>query len=113
MVQIMNSETMQTILWICTAILTIGNAGLVIATIVNKAKAPNKIQNERITGLESRMDKVEHHLDSDNTRIKSIEEGNKVTQKALLALMSHALNDQDDTKLMEAKDELERYLINR
>lgn len=109
----MNSEAMQILLYICTAVLTIGNAGLVIATIVNKAKAPNKIQNERITGLESRMDKVERHLDSDNVRIKSIEEGNKVTQKALLALMSHALNDQDNDKLMEAKDELERYLINR
>jgi hypothetical protein len=52
-------------------------------------------------------------LDNDNDRIKSIEEGNKVTQKALLALMSHALNDKDDSKLLEAKDELERYLINR
>ena len=109
----MNTDAIQTFLWVCTAILTVGNAGLVIATIVTKAKAPNKVQNERITGLESRMDKVERHLDSDNTRIKTIEEGNKVTQKALLALMSHALNDQDNDKLIEAKDELERYLINR
>ena len=109
----MNIDSIQTFLWMCTAILTIGNAGLVIATIVGKAKAPNKVQNDRISDLEIRMDKVERHLDNDNDRIKSIEEGNKVTQKALLALMSHALNDKDDSKLLEAKDELERYLINR
>lgn len=109
----MNTEAIQTFLWVCTAILTVGNAGLVIATIVTKAKAPNKIQNERISGLESRMDTVERHLDSDNKRIKAQEEGNKVTQKALLALMSHALNGNDNDKLLAAKDELERYLIDR
>lgn len=110
---VMNNDPIQVLLYICTAILTVGNAGLVIATIVGKAKAPNKAQNERISQLELRMDKVEYHVDNDNNRIKSTEEGNKVTQKALLALMSHALNDKDDSKLLEAKDELERYLINR
>lgn len=109
----MNTDAIQTFLWVCTAILTVGNAGLVIATIITKAKAPNKAQNERISNLEKDMAEVRHYLDSDNKRIKIQEDGNKVTQKALLALMSHALNGNDNDKLMEAKDELERYLINR
>lgn len=109
----MSSESMTVILYICTAILTVGNAGLMIATIISKAKAPNKRQDERIASLETRMDKAERYLDSDNKKISVLDQGNKVTQKALLALMSHALNEQDDEKLRIAKKELENYLIDR
>jgi capsule polysaccharide export protein KpsE/RkpR len=107
------SETLQAILFACSAISTIGAAIVVISTFVTKAKAPNVAQNDRITVLETEMAEVKRHQDSDNKRLKSMEDGNKVTQKALLALMSHALNDNDNDKLIAAKDELERYLINR
>lgn len=109
----MNSDTIQALLWICTAINTIGAAIIVVTTFIGKAKAPNLRQNERLDELENRMNNVEHYLDSDNKRIKTMEEGNRVTQKGLLALMSHALNGNDDTKLLAAKDELEKYLIDR
>jgi hypothetical protein len=36
-----------------------------------------------------------------------------VTQQALLALMSHAINGNDIDKLSRAKDDLESYLINK
>ncbi len=109
----MGSDKMQWVLWICTAILTLGNVITMIGTFINKAKAPNKVQNERITVLEDEMKEVKRYLDTDKKRIDVIEEGNKVTQKGLLALMTHALSSQEDDKLMAAKDELERYLINR
>lgn len=101
------------IMYACSLILTVGNVILMCITFAGKAKAPVKLQNERLDVIEDRLDKVERHLDADNKRIKSIEEGNKVTQKALLALMRHALNDQDNDKLLAAKDELENYLIDR
>ena len=109
----MNRETIEALLWICTAINTIGAAIIVLTTFIGKAKAPNLRQNERLDNVEKEIDTIKHYLDSDNKRIKSIEEGNKVTQKALLALMSHALNGNDNDKLLAAKDELERYLIDR
>jgi hypothetical protein len=109
----MGNDSIQFILWLCTAILTVGNAALIVMTFVNKARTPTKLQNERISALEEQVEELKRYLDSDNKRIKAIEEGNKVTQKGLLALMGHALNDQDDDKLLAAKDELERYLIDR
>ena len=45
--------------------------------------------------------------------IESIEEGNKVTQKALLALLAHALDGNNTAQLQDAKEGLQQYLINR
>lgn len=102
-----------TVLYICTAITTISAAVTVIVSWVNKAKEPNARQNLRLDQLETKIEKISMYLDNDNVRIKAIEEGNKVTQKALLALMSHALNGNDLDKLEEAKNSLEQYLINK
>lgn len=102
-----------TVLYICTAITTISAAVTVIVSWINKAKEPNARQNLRLDQLETKIEKISMYLDNDNVRIKAIEEGNKVTQKALLALMSHALNGNDLDKLEEAKNSLEQYLINK
>ena len=102
-----------TVLYICTAITTISAAVTVIVSWINKAKEPNTRQNLRLDQLETKIEKMSMYLDNDNVRIKAIEEGNKVTQKALLALMSHAINGNDTDKLEEAKNSLEQYLINK
>lgn len=109
----MMNEELTTVLYICTAITTISAAISVILTWISKAKEPNARQNLRLDQLEAKVDKLSVYLDSDNKRIKAIEEGNKVTQKALLALMSHAINGNDTDKLTEAKNSLEQYLINK
>jgi len=54
---------------------------------------------------------LKDYLDNDNRRIKTIEAGNRITQQALLALMSHALNGNDVDKLEKARDDLQEYLI--
>ena len=58
-------------------------------------------------------DEFAEYLDRDNRRLNSLDEGNRVTQQALLALMSHAINGNDIDKLTRAKDDLESYLINK
>jgi predicted negative regulator of RcsB-dependent stress response len=106
-------DDIATVLYICTAITTISAAVTVIVSWINKAKEPNARQNLRLDQLETKIEKMSMYLDNDNVRIKAIEEGNKVTQKALLALMSHAINGNDTDKLEEAKNSLEQYLINK
>ena len=64
-------------------------------------------------GLEDRLKKHEEYFNNDNKRLLAIEEGNRVTQKALLALMSHAINGNDTDKLKEAENALREYLINK
>lgn len=106
-------NSIASVLYICTAITTISAAVTVIAALISKMKAPNVRQNLRLDQIETRLDKLSNYLDNDNVRIKAIEEGNKVTQKAILALMSHAINGNDTDKLEEAKNSLEQYLINK
>lgn len=101
------------VLIICGAIMTIGGATVYIIKIIQKIKQPEETQNQKITNLENRVTVLEGYSKSDNDRIKVMEEGMKVTQQALLAIMSHEINGNDIDKLKQAKDDLEEYLIKR
>lgn len=101
------------IVWICGAIVSISAAITIIIKVINKAKEPERNQNERITVLESKVAKYEKYFDNDNKRLVELEKGNIVTQQALLALLSHAINGNDLDSLKEAKTKLERYLVNK
>ena len=105
--------TLSDVLWICGAICTIAAAAAVFYKAIVKAQEPENIQNQRLDALEKKVDKFSEYLDRDNKRLNSLDEGNRVTQQALLALMSHAINGNDIDKLTRAKDDLESYLINK
>jgi hypothetical protein len=84
-------------------------------------KEPTKAMENRIAILErtvnfemvERFKQYDSHFDRDLRRLESIEEGNRVTQKVLLALVSHALDGNDIEGLKDAKKDMEQYLINR
>lgn len=104
----------------CSALITIAAAVSIIVSAVKKLKEPENAQNREIKELKDKMKTIEDRLDrhdeffgKDNKRLLAIEEGNRVTQKALLALMSHAINGNDVDKLKEAENSLREYLINR
>ena len=105
--------TVSDVLWFCGAVCTIAAAIAVFYKAVAKAQEPEHIQNQRLDELEKTVDKFAEYLDRDNKRLNAVDEGNRVTQQALLALMSHAINGNDIDKLSRAKDDLESYLINK
>lgn len=107
------SELLSLILWICGAIVSISAAITVIVRIIQKAKEPEKNQDDRIASLELKVAKFEKYFDNDNKRLVELEKGNIVTQQALLALLSHALNGNDLDSLKDAKTKLEKYLLNK
>ena len=84
-------------------------------------KEPTEALKSRIAALErtvnyemvERFKQYDSHFDRDLRRLESIEEGNRVTQKVLLALVSHALDGNDVEALRDAKRDMEQYLINR
>ena len=82
-------------------------------TVGKTANKPNKTQNERLDVLEAWKEKVDNRLETGNAHFDSIDESNKITQRALLALMSHAINGNDIAKLQKAKDDLEAYLTEK
>lgn len=105
--------TLSDVLWLCGAICTIAAAVAVFYKAAVKAQEPEVVQNQRLDALEKKVDKFSEFLERDNRRLNSLDEGNRVTQQALLALMSHAINGNDVEKLSKAKDDLESYLINK
>ena len=101
------------ILGICGAIITIGNAWVVISNWVKAFKEPEATQNERIDKIEQDIKAIQHCLSIDKKRLDNIEYGNTVTQEALLALLNNAINREDIEGIKKAKQRLEKYLLDR
>lgn len=104
----------------CSALITISAAVSVVISAVKKLKEPENAQNNEIQALKNDVIEIraqlkvhDEYFGNDNRRLSSIEEGNRVTQRALLALMSHAINGNDIDKLKKAESELKEYLINK
>lgn len=107
------SQLVTLILGVCAAISCVGGALAWLAKGANKLKAPERRQDERLTDLEKRVARHDEMLDNDKKRLETIEEGSRVTQRAILALLAHGIDGNDVNALKEAKSELQDYLIKR
>jgi predicted negative regulator of RcsB-dependent stress response len=78
------------------------------------AQEPTKKLEIRVEALEDIIkNEYENRFKSDLRRIEILEEGNRVTQKALLALLAHARDGNNTKQLEDAENDLKEYLINR
>lgn len=78
------------------------------------AQEPTKKLEIRVEALEDIIkNEYEKRFKSDLRRIEIMEEGNRVTQKALLALLAHARDGNNTKQLEVAENDLKEYLINR
>ena len=102
----MDGITSATILAIVSAFILIATAVEKIAKAVKAAKAPNDLQNERLAALEAWRKEVDRKLIIDD-------DGNRVTQRALLALLDHGIDGNNIEQMQHAKEELQDHLINR
>lgn len=87
----------------------------ILAFIVLMGNVIKTIKDWRKPGMneaEWRRD-IDAKLRNDNERIKSLEEGNRVICKALMALLSHEINGNSNDKLQKALSDLNTYLIER
>ncbi len=118
------AEVWQLILVICGAIITVSGAISVIINLANKAKEPNKMQDQRIKALEEKVDEItgrlkegDKHFDSDSERMdaleRSMKETNQVIIESLQALTAHAIDGNNTQELREAKKRLDDYLIKK
>lgn len=107
------SEICTAVLAVASAVVLLSNAAKAIAEAWQAAKAPNEAQNDRLDKLEAWKLEVDRRLVNGNTHFDSIDEGNRVTQKALLALLAHGLDGNAVDQMKDAKKALEAHLINR
>ena len=101
------------ILALCGAVSAIGGAVSYIAKAVKAARSPNAAQDKRIEKIEQDLAKVHGFLDTDKKRLDKLEDGNRVTQRALLALLGHGIDGNNQKQMLAAKEDLESHLINR
>jgi len=102
-------------------LLSIFNLWDKIETRIKQAKEPTKQLENRIIALEQltsqtyqqKFAEYDEHFAKDLMRIDSIEQGTRVTQKAILALLKHAVDGNETDALKEASKELTKYLIER
>lgn len=101
------------VLAVAAAINTLGSAVEKIVRATKAANVPNEVQNTRLDELERWRQEVDRRLVSGNHHFDSIDEGNRVTQQALLALLAHGLDGNAVEQMKDAKKALEAHLINR
>ena len=106
----------QCVLWFIAACAGISTVAGAIAWIIKgykRAHAPTERQNERLDNLETTVAQHEALLRQDKERFDSMEEGNRITQQAILALLSHGIDGNEIEGMQRAKDRLQEYLINK
>lgn len=101
------------VLAVASAIVLLANAAEKIGKAIQIAKAPNVKQDERLTKVEKHLEEVDGVLATDKKRLDSLEEGNRATQRALLALLDHGIDGNNIDQMQQAKAELQNHLINR
>ena len=101
------------LLALALAITTLSNAAETIVKAWRAAKAPNDQQNKRLDDLEAWRAEVDRKLMNDNVHLGNIDSDNRVTQRALLALLDHGIDGNNIKQMQHAKEELQEHLINR
>lgn len=84
-----------------------------IVQIRKAQKAPDNKQNERLDALEKWREEVDGKLDNDNVRLEHIDDGEGVIQRALLALLDHALDGNNIEQMQNSKKELTAHLTHK
>ena len=92
---------------------TVGSAFEKVVKAVKVAKAPNTEQNERLATLEDWRKEVDRRLDKYHQHFDTLDDGSRVTQLALLALLDHGIDGNNIQQMQHAKEELQNHLINR
>lgn len=101
---------------VITALQLIISSATVITLIyglIKFAGTPNRSQNQRLDALEAWKNQVDSRLKTGDDHFKAIDDGNRITQKAILALMKHAINGNDIDDLKKAEKSLEEYLVEK
>jgi hypothetical protein len=98
---------------LCVGFAAVAKAASYIAALIQRIKKPEETQNDRLSKVEEELKRHQDFLASDKKRLDAIEEGNRMSMRAQLALLSHSLDGNDVEALRESKKELQEYLIKR
>lgn len=101
------------LLGLCAGISCIAGAAVWITKVIQAFRTPNRRQDERIASLEARVAKHDEFFGNDKRRFESIEAGNRITQRAILALLSHGIDGNNTDEMKQARKDLHEYVFNK
>lgn len=112
---------MTVVLAVASAIVLLSNAAEKIAGAWRKLKAPDMRQNERLTALENWkehelktwQETVDRSLDNTHKHLEKVDEANKVTSIALIALLDHGIAGNNIDQMQNAKAALAEHLTSK
>lgn len=107
---------------VAALIVSINAAVLVFVNVHKKAHHPEEVQNEKISSLEDRMDRLERKhdalestVDSSIKKFEAVSKDSLVRQrlmiKSLQALSEHAIDGNNTTQLQKSVEDLNEYLL--
>lgn len=107
------SFTLQDLIAACAAIITISGAAGVIIKIIGTVRRPTDDLSNKVQAIEDRVNQHDRLLSNDHDQLASLEEGSRVTQRAILALLDHGLDGNNVEQMRSAKAALQNHLIER
>lgn len=84
----------------------IGGAATFIEHVAEKINQPQRDTQQQVEDHEKR-------LANDHKRLSELETSNRLIMRGVMQLMSHEVDGNHTAQLMETRDEMEQYLINR
>lgn len=98
---------------LCAGISVVGGAAALLLRAIKHLRAPEESQNQRLETLEAEQQKHRDFLASDKRRLEALEEGDRITKRAILALLRHSIDGNEVDALRDSEKELHDYLLNK
>lgn len=102
-----------TLLAFCSAVTSLYAVIKIFREEKKRIDEPRELQNGRIADMERRLEVLERRLTSGDTHFDRLDKGIVVTQKALVALLQHAISGDNTDQLNAAREALNNYLIEK
>ena len=114
-------EWVEITLVICGGLITIMTLWNMVEQRIKSTKMPTDNLEERVSLIEKKLDfeikatfvEYDARFGRDKQKIEAIEDGNRVTQQALLALLNHAIDGNNVDEMNDARKELNKYFIRK
>lgn len=104
------ADVYRTLLALCGFVVAIAGATKIIVDVINKAKKPEKTQNERISALESRVTALENRSNELWDFQKQAEEAMVLNMEALMDIMNHMIYGNHTENLKATQQKMQAYM---
>jgi hypothetical protein len=98
---------------IAAGIVAIGGAWTFIEHLGNLATTKQNRVAEQVAEHTRLIEKHAEYLDSDNKRLKEMEDSNRLIMRGMMTLMTHEIDGNHADQLAKTRDEIQEYLISK